>query len=48
MITRNEFNSLCAMMYIEPLLAIENDKILQALRNGAEIDEITELLESEF
>lgn len=36
------------MMYIEPVLAIENDKILQALRNGAEIEEITELLESEF
>ena len=48
MITRNEFNTLCASLLIEPLLAIENDKILQALRNGAEIEEIAELLESEF
>ena len=46
--TRNQFNSLCAMLYIEPSIALENETIRKALRDGAHEDEIAELLESEF
>lgn len=46
--TKNQFNSLCAMLYIEPSIALENEAIRQALRDGAHEDEIAELLESEF
>jgi hypothetical protein len=46
--TKNEFNNLCAMLYIHPSVALENEAICEALRNGASEDEIAELLESEF
>ena len=46
--TKNEFNSLCSMLYIDPELALENDKVVQALIDGWYYDEIAELLEAEF
>lgn len=46
--TKNEFNSLCAMLFIAPEIALENENIIQALRDGASEDEIAEILESEF
>jgi hypothetical protein len=46
--TRNEFNSLCAMLFIAPEIALENESVLSALRDGAHEDEIAEILESEF
>lgn len=36
------------MLFIDPQVALENDKIIQALREGWHEDEIAELLESEF
>ena len=36
------------MLYISPEIALENDSIREALRNGAHEDEIAEILESEF
>lgn len=36
------------MMFIAPEIALENENIIQALRDGAHEDEITEILESEF
>lgn len=46
--TRNEFNSLCAMLFIAPEIALENESVRAALRDGAHEDEIAEILESEF
>jgi hypothetical protein len=46
--TRNEFNSLCAMYYIHPAIALENESIIEALQNGGDVQEIEEILENEF
>jgi hypothetical protein len=46
--TRNQFNSLCAIRYIDPSLALENESIIEALRNGGDVQEIEEILENEF
>lgn len=46
--TRNQFNSLCAIRYIDPSLALENESIIEALQNGGDVQEIEEILENEF
>lgn len=46
--TKNEFYSLCAMLFIDPQVALENDRVIQAIIDGWHEDEIAELLESEF
>ena len=46
--TRDQFNSLCAMYYIHPAIALENELIQSALFREASIEEIEEILESEF
>jgi hypothetical protein len=46
--TKSEFNSLCAMYYIHPAIALENENIIKALQNGGDAQEIEEILESEF
>ena len=46
--TRNEFAALCSMLFIDPATALENEMILNALRDGAHEDEIAEILYSEF
>ena len=46
--TKNQFANLCLKHCIEPGLALENDSIVSALRNGASMDEIEAILENEF
>lgn len=46
--TKNQFASLCAIRYIDPAIALENENILEALRNGGDTQEIEEILENEF
>ena len=46
--TKSEFNSHCAMYYIHPTIALENELIQSALFREASSDEIEEILESEF
>jgi hypothetical protein len=46
--TKSEFNSLCAMYYINLAIALENELIQSALFRDASSDEIEEILENEF
>jgi hypothetical protein len=46
--TKNEFVSICAMLYIDPALALENDRVLEALRNGDGASELEIIIEEEF
>lgn len=46
--TKNHFNALCAIRYIDPSIALENESIIEALQNGGDIQEIEEILENEF
>lgn len=46
--TTDQFASLCSMYCILPAIALENELIIQALREGAHEDEIAEILENEF
>jgi hypothetical protein len=46
--TKNEFISLCAMLYVSPSLALENDRVLTALREQVSMDEMEEILSEEF
>jgi hypothetical protein len=46
--TKNQFNSLCAIRYIDPSMALENENIIEALQNGGDVQEIEEILENEF
>ena len=36
------------MLFIAPEIALENESVRAALRNGAHEDEVAEILESEF
>jgi hypothetical protein len=47
-VNKDQFASLCAMMYVDPAVALENERIICALRDGAHEDEIAEILEAEF
>jgi len=46
--TASHFAALCAIRYIDPAIALENENIIEALENGACTQEIEELLENEF
>lgn len=46
--TRNQFAALCGEYLIDPALALENDKIVAALREHKTEQEIRHLLETEF
>jgi hypothetical protein len=46
--TKTEFISLCAMLYVSPSLALENDRVLTALREQVSMDEMEEILFEEF
>jgi HD superfamily phosphohydrolase YqeK len=46
--TKNEFHNLCSMLYIETSLALENERVLEALRNHESYDEIAQILTEEF
>jgi hypothetical protein len=46
--TKKQFASLCAIRYIDPSIALENESILEALQNGGDVQEIEEILENEF
>jgi len=46
--TRSEFNSLCAMLYVHPSVALENERVVKALQDGAHEDEIACIIEEEF
>lgn len=46
--TTDQFANLCSMYYIHPAIALENELVVQALRDGAHEDEIAEILETEF
>jgi len=46
--TRNQFNTMCAMLYIHPEIALENERVVNALRDGAHEDEIEAILYEEF
>jgi len=46
--TKNQFASLCAIRYIEPAIALENENIIEALQNGGDVQEIEGILENEF
>jgi len=46
--TKSHFTALCAIRYIDPALALENENILAALRDGGDVQEIEEILDNEF
>jgi len=46
--TKSHFAALCAIRYIDPNVALENENILAALRNGGDVQEIEWILENEF
>jgi len=46
--TKNQFAALCAIRYIDSAVALENENIIEALENGADVQEIEEILENEF
>jgi hypothetical protein len=46
--TKSQFILLCNEYLIEPIIALENENILQALRDRKSIETIKELLETEF
>ena len=46
--TRNQFDSICAMLFIYPQVALENERVVNALREGASPDEIEAILYEEF
>jgi len=46
--TKSHFAALCAIRYIDPALALENENILAALRDGGDVQEIEEILDAEF
>ena len=46
--TKNQFALLCAIRFIDPSMALENENIVEALQNGGDIQEIEEILENEF
>ena len=46
--TADQFAALCSIRYIEPALALENENILAALRDGGDVQEIEEILDAEF
>jgi len=46
--TKTQFILLCNEYMIEPSIALENDNILQALRERKSIEQIKTILETEF
>lgn len=46
--TQNQFILLCNEYLIEPSIALENDNIVQALRDREPIETIKTILETEF
>lgn len=46
--TRTQFILLCNELLIEPSIALENDNILQALRDRKPIETVKTILETEF
>lgn len=46
--TRNEFAVICEAYCIEPYIALENERIVAALRDRKSQDEIEEILCEEF
>jgi len=46
--TQNQFIILCNELFIEPSIALENENILQALRDRKPIETIKTILETEF
>jgi hypothetical protein len=46
--TKTHFATLCAIRYIDPAIALENENIIDALENGGDTQEIEEILENEF
>jgi len=46
--TQNQFILLCNEYMIDPSIALENDNILQALRDRKPIEQIKTILETEF
>lgn len=46
--TKTQFILLCNEYMIEPSIALENDNILQALRDREPIETIKTILETEF
>jgi len=48
LMTKTQFILLCNELLIEPSIALENDNILQALRDRKPIETIKTILETEF
>lgn len=46
--TQNQFILLCNEYMIEPSIALENDNIVQALRDRKPIEQIKTILKTEF
>jgi len=46
--TASQFATLCAIRYIDPSVALENENIIEALENGGDTQEIEEILDNEF
>ncbi len=46
--TKNEFAAICGELLIDPALALENEKVQEALRQHKNSKEIKQLLETEF
>ena len=46
--TKDQFVSICAMLFVQPEIALENERVVDALREGASVDEIEAILYEEF
>ena len=45
--TQTRFNTLCQEYFVEPMIALENDKLVDALRNKDDA-EVERILSDEF
>jgi hypothetical protein len=45
--TQTRFNTLCQEYYIDPMIALENDNVVEALRNKDD-SEVERILSDEF
>jgi hypothetical protein len=46
--TKTEFFIICELLFIQPAIALENSRVVNALREGASAAEIEIILHEEF
>ena len=46
--TQTEFIILCELMTVSPVIALENETVVEALKAKTDVDELLEILKAEF